>query len=143
MPAISKDTEEGQEFSGKPKRVTWQRLWAFSGGPFSACGWPKKNIHTDPETAKNVGLPTVCASGTQCEGYIVELMIDLFGEGWLRNGELSLKFVKLVLEGDTVCAKGKIRSREESTGVKFALEVWCENQASDKVVVGTATGVLP
>ena len=83
MPRITKDTKEGQEFDGQPKKISWERLWTFSGGPFANTGWPKKNVHTDLEFAKECGLPSVAASGTQNQGYVVQLMVDLFGVKWL------------------------------------------------------------
>ena len=85
MARIQKDTPIGCEFAGKLKKMSWERLWAFSGGSFNQAGWPKKNIHTDTEFAKSMGLPTVGASATQYLGHITELMIDLFGEEWLNH----------------------------------------------------------
>ncbi|MDN5347068.1 MAG: hypothetical protein PWP65_632 [Clostridia bacterium] len=144
MAKITKDTMIGEEFSGKPKRITWERLWTFSGGPFAASGWPKKNLHTDPEFAKSLGLPTVGASATQYLGHLAELMIDLFGEGWLKGGKTSnIKFIKLVPEGDVLTTKAKVISKdEEGSAVKFTLDVWCENKNGEKVMIGNATGVV-
>ncbi|MDN5347802.1 MAG: hypothetical protein PWP65_1366 [Clostridia bacterium] len=143
MTIITKETPVGQEFSGKPKKITWERLWTFSGGPFAASGWPKKNIHTDIDFAKNAGLPTACASGTQYQGYVIQLLIDLFGEEWLKNGKMNVKFIKLVPEGDTLIAKAKVQSKEEDgSAVKYTLDIWCENQNGDKVLVGTASGLV-
>jgi acyl dehydratase len=144
MAHITIDTPEGAEFSWKPKEVTWERLWTFSGGPFAAKGWPKKNLHTDLEFAKSVGLPTVAASGTQFQGYAVQLMIHLFGKDWLSNGTMSVKFIKMVVEKDIITAKAKVQSREhrEPATIKYMLDIWCENQKGDKVMVGTATGMV-
>jgi len=93
MSVIAKEATVGQEFSGKPKSVAWERLWTFSGGPFSSSGWPRKNIHTDPEFAMECGLSSVAVSATQFQGYMAELMIQLFGKPWLSHGEMCLKFV--------------------------------------------------
>ena len=121
MAMLTKDVRVGQEFAGKPKKMSWERLWTFSGGPFTAEGWPRKNIHTDPGFAQSVGLPRVAASGTQCQGYMVELMTDLFGEAWLHHGEMSVKFVKPVPDGETVQAKVKVQSREEGDRTRINL----------------------
>lgn len=142
MAAITRNVAVGDEFAGKPKKISWQRLWTFSGGPFAAEGWPKKNIHTDLEFAKGVGLSSVAASGTQCEGYLCDMMIELFGQKWLTNGELTQRFTKMVPEGDTVQIKAKVTSVEEVDGLRVGLEVWCENQNGDKVVTGTAKGIV-
>lgn len=139
---ITKNTTIGEEFAGKPKKMTWERIWAFSGGAFTTPGWPKKNIHTDPEFANRMGLPTVYVSATQYLGHIAELMTNLFGEEWLRGGKTSnLKFIKAVAEGDTIQTKAKVQSKKERGPViEYTLDVWCENQNGDNVLVGIAFG---
>ena len=143
MTIVNKTTQEGSEFCGKLKTVTEERVYAFSGGFPKGPDWPKQNIHTDLEFAKNCGLPTRAASGTMCEGYLTELMIDLFGEDWLTYGKMSLKFIAIVDAGHTILPKAAVKSRQiEGSGVKFDMELWCENQYGNKVVVGTATGLI-
>lgn len=139
---ITRATMVGQEFAGKPKKLTWERLWAFSGGAFDTPGWPKKNIHTDLEFARSTGLDRAYASATQYLGYVTELMVDLFGEGWFRGGKLNnAKFIKPVTEGDTITVKAKVQSKdEEDLSAKYTLDVWCENQDAEKVLLGIAAG---
>ena len=106
---FTKDTPIGQHFNGKPKKMSWERIWTFSGGAFTSEGWPRKNLHTDTEFAKNLSLPTVGVSATQYLGHLAELMLNLFGEGWLRGGKMTdLKFVKLVTDGDILTSKAKV-----------------------------------
>ena len=145
MARINKDTPIGQEFSGKPKRMSWERLWTFSGGPFASQGWPKKNLHTDTEFAKKLGLPTVGASATQYLGHLTELMMDLFGEEWLRHGRMSkVKFVRLVPDGDVLTSKSKVVSKErEGSKIKVLLNISVENQKGEEVLIGSASGFLP
>lgn len=143
MAVITKDTQEGYELSGNLKAVTEERVYAFSGGFPKGASWPAKNIHTDLEFAKSCGLPTRAASGAMSEGYLTELMIDLFGENWLKEGTMSLKFIAMVDSGDILLPKAIVRSREtEGFEVRFVMDVWCENQHGNKVVVGTATGLV-
>ena len=143
MTIITKDTQEGYEVFGSLKAVTEEKVYAFSGGFPKGPGWPNKNIHTDLECARNSGLTTRIASATMSEGYIVELMIDLFGESWLTEGRMSLKFIAIIAVGDTVLPKAIIRSKQaENSGVRFVMEVWCENQHGNKVVIGTATSLV-
>ena len=142
MAIITKDTQEGYEVSGNLKTVTEERVYAFSGGFPKGPGWPKKNIHTDLAFAKSCGLPTRAASGAMFEGYLTELMIDLFGENWLTEGKMSLTFIAIVDPGDTLLPKAIVRSKQaEDSGARFIIEVWCENQYGNKVVVGTATAL--
>jgi acyl dehydratase len=141
---ITSDTPVGQEFSGKPKKYTWERIAAFSGGPFRTPGWPHRNIHTDLEFARSTGLSVLYVSGTQSEGHIAELMIDLFGEGWLKGGQTKgLKFIKPVAEGDVIRVGARVQSRQwEGTALKVTVDIWCENQYGEKVLVGAATGTV-
>ena len=143
MSIVTTNTEEGQEFTGRPKKISWERLWTFSGGPFSNTGWPKKNVHTDLDFAKEVGFPNAAASGTQHQGYLVQLMIDLFGVKWLYNGTMEFKNIGLVEHGDTVVAKAVVKSREAQEGeIKFTMDVWVENQDGKKALAGIATGIV-
>jgi len=144
MTQITKNTPIGYEFAGKPKKMIWERIWAFSGGVFTSQGWPKKNLHTDTEFAQKLGLPTVGVSATQYLGHMAELMIDVFGEAWRSHGRMSdVKFVKLVANGETLVSKAKVVDKEEEDStVKYVLEIFVENQNHDKVLVGTATGIV-
>jgi len=141
---INKDTPIGGEFAGKPKKMSWERLWTFSGGPFTAEGWPKKNLHTDTAFAKNLGLPTVGVSATQYLGHLTELMLDLFGEEWLRHGKMrDVKFVKLVADADVLTSKAKVISKEKvGSEMKVNLRLSVENQRGDEVLIGLATGFV-
>ena len=77
------------------------------------------------------------------EGYLTELMIDLFGEDWLRQGRMSLTFIAIVDAGDRLVPKAVVRSSQiDGSAVRFMMDVWCENQHGSKVVVGTATGLI-
>jgi acyl dehydratase len=143
MMKLTPDTKVGAEFTGKTKTISETRVFAFSGGRFDAPGWPAKNIHTDLEFAKSCGLQTRSVSATQYLGYLTELMIDLFGETWLSHGRMELKFIAIVDVGDRLVSKAVVTLKEsEDSKTKFSLEIWCENQPGDKVVVGTAIGLV-
>ena len=151
MARITEDASIGEQFKLRPKVVSWERLWTFSGGPFGrvmnadtkeiAGGWPVSNIHTDLAFAKSCGLPKVAASATQFQGYVVELMIELFGPEWLTYGRLDTKFINLVDAGDILVTTGQVQSKEaQGDGTRFMLNVDCENQEGEKVLVGWASG---
>lgn len=144
MERIHKDTPIGREFSGKLKKMSWERLWTFSGGPFTQSGWPKKNLHTDTEFAKSMGLPTVGASATQYLGHMTELMIDLFGEEWLSHGKMNkVKFIKFVADGDELTSKARVVSKKmEGLKVEYDLRISVENQNNEEVLIGSAIGSI-
>jgi acyl dehydratase len=144
MTLITAETPPGQEFSGNSKKLVIERIWAFSGGPFRASGWPSPNIHTDIEFAKNTGLSTVYVSATQYLGHLTEHLVDLFGEIWLSTGKTrDLKFIKPVTEGDILRARSRVRATtKQGTTTTFVLDVWCENQRNEEVLVGEAIGFV-
>jgi len=134
---ITRDSKTGEEFAGKLKKMSWERIAAFSGGPFNTPDWPRKNIHTDLETAKASGLETIYVSATQYLGHLAELMIDLLGTRWLNSGTTTnLKFIHPVAEGDTVQIKARIR--DIASDGTCTMDVWCENQDGTEVMVGEA-----
>ena len=131
---------EGQEFSGVARELSMTRMLAFSGGPFGAPGWPTKNLHTDLAKAKEAGLTAPIASGIQCEGDIIRLQTDLFGDAWFRSGKLHVKYPRLVFAGTSLVARARVRSRQATdAGTLVELEVSCETPEKEVVVVGTAS----
>lgn len=124
----------GDEIRGLPKVITLEKLLKFNlWMPVS------RNIHTDEEEARRAGLPGPIAPAPMPFGYLSELMTDLFGERWLREGRLTVSLLRTIKPGDTIIAKGIVRSKKEgSGGVRLEVEVWCENQQIEKVAVGTA-----
>jgi acyl dehydratase len=140
---LSPKTEMGTEFTGKGRTISEARVFAFSGGRLNGPGWPAKNIHTDLEFARSCGLQTRSVSATQYMGYLIELLIDLFGENWLSHGKMDLKFIAVVAVGDRLVPKAVIISKEsEGPRTKFFLEIWCEDQHNNKVTIGTAIGLI-
>jgi acyl dehydratase len=140
---ITREIREGQELNGNRKVISWQRIWAFSGGAFAKEGWPKKNLHTDTAFARSVGLASEAASGTQIQGYVIQMAIDLFGEEWLKNGTMDVKFIGLVKAGDSVISKARVTSKEKiQDKTRVTLDVWVENQEAEKVLVGNIAGFV-
>ncbi|MCY4496921.1 MAG: MaoC family dehydratase [Rhodospirillaceae bacterium] len=136
---ITPETGVGAMFAGPVRTLTLGRVLAFSGGPIETPGWPAKNLHTDGVKAAEAGLPAPIASGIQYEGYLVELLIRLFGDRWFREGELRTKYPRTVSVGDAVRPMARVASRsEDGDRVNFDLDVWCERSDSEKVLVGTA-----
>ncbi|MBK36214.1 MAG: hypothetical protein CME26_11895 [Gemmatimonadetes bacterium] len=143
MTLITEDSQVGDKFAGKPKTISWERLWAFSGGPFRLEGWPSSNIHTDPAWAEASKLPSVAASGSQFSGHLVEFVIDLLGLDFLSGGTMDVKFIGIGNAGDTLISNAEIMSKEtEDAATKFTLDIYCENQNGKKIVVGSASGFI-
>ena len=143
MTGLTAAAEAGTAFRGRNYRVSPARMRAFSGGPFDMDGWPLVNIHTDSAHARSCGLKARNASGTQWQGYVIQMMLDLFGTRWLSEGTIETKFIRMVLENDVITPWAKVAERQDvDGGVKFTLEIGCDNQDGATVLAGTATGIL-
>ena len=135
--------EIGHVFAGRPRKLTWARALALSGGPFGTPGWPEKNLHTDIAAAREAGLSEVVVSGTQWLGYLVGLMVELFGVEWFGSGELDIKIPRSVKIDETIQPKARLETREDDGArTRVTLSVWCENQDGQQVLVGTAACAL-
>jgi len=144
MESITAETEVGAEFAGPQHTFEPVRMLTFSGGPIDAPGWPAKNLHTDVEKATEAGLPAPIASGIQYEGHLVELLVQLFGDAWFREGVLQAKYPRTVVAGDTVQPMARVTGRSAEAGrVAFDLEVWCQRAGDEKVLVGSARCAVP
>jgi acyl dehydratase len=89
------------------------------------------NYHSEPETAKQLGLPGLVAQGVQVLGPAYGILLDAWGDDFLEHGEFDVRFVGLVTEDDAVDA------RVEVDGDQAEIEVL--NERSDRVAVaGTA-----
>ena len=152
-PASSPPQEQGtgDEEPEKPRKgqlkavsrtLTAEKLVAYSED--SANALRGTSIHTDAEVAKAKGFGAPVAQGLMSADYISELMLAVFGQGWLLGGRLALAFVRPVLAGDTLTANGRRSERlDEGSFSRETYEVWCENQRGEAVMLGTASGLLP
>ena len=103
-----------------------------------------RNIHTDPELAKQEGLPAPNSVGPQCAGGISKTMLAFLGAGWLRGGRFELKLIRQIPLDDFLTAKGVLTSKTpEGDKLRLECDVWVENQTGQKVIVGKASGLIP
>ena len=94
-------------------------------------------IHTDDETARRVGLDGVIAHGMLSMAFLGEYLCWLAGPESVRR--LSVRFVAMVVPGDTLTCRGRVKERTTgSAGSRLQLEVWAENQRAERVTVGEA-----
>lgn len=130
--------QQGYEIVGTPRALTMEKQRWFSGG-LPGPKWPARNIHTDREISIRSGIGRPIASGLMFEAYLGELMIDFFGEHWLTHGEAKVIAVDMAGEGDIVVPKAVIDSwKPQKRASEVSLNIWCENQYKNKVMVGTA-----
>jgi acyl dehydratase len=63
------------------------------------------NFHSDAAEATKLGLPGLVAQGMQVAGPAYGMLLDAWGEEFLGHGEIELKFVGMVVDGETVGAE--------------------------------------
>lgn len=104
----------------------------------------EKTIHTDYEAAAKEGLPAPVAIGPQVAALIFRQMRLGFGMGWMVGGRHDLTFRKPVFVTDFCVARGTVtKTEKEKDELRVYCDVWIENQKKDKVIIGTASALIP
>jgi acyl dehydratase len=128
-------TATGSEHATAAKKIDQRRCWMFSG--------PGKNYHTDAEQARKLGFPRIVVQGMMSTCFAAQAMQDVFGEGWLAGGKLSMKLVNVLWVDETVTAFAREREREkEGTKTRVHCDVWVDKSDGTRVALGTASAVL-
>lgn len=136
MPVTAEELAVGQEIAPVVKRMRLEQM----SRPLMAGSNP---IHYDPEFAKKAGLPAPIATGVMSSAFLSEMLTIAFGVDWVRGGSMDVKFIRPIYAGDTVTGRGRLTGKSEtSTGVRLALDIWCETQRGEPVTVGTASVVV-
>jgi acyl dehydratase len=134
MAVISRGVGVGYELPTVSKKF---RLEDFKRGD-------EKTIHTDYEAAAREGLPAPVAIGPQVAALIFRQMRLCFGTGWVVGGRYDLSFRKPVFVTDFCVARGVVTgTEEEGEKERILCDVWVENQKGEKVIAGTASGLVP
>lgn len=90
------------------------------------------NYHSDRATATGLGLTGLVVQGLQVAGPAYGELLDAWGEDFLARGEIDIKFVGVVMAGDTVAAHVEIGDKRATFEVV--------NESADRVaVVGDAS----
>jgi acyl dehydratase len=98
-------------------------------------------IHTDDETARQVGLDGVIAHGMLSMAFLGQYLCWLSGPESVRR--LTVRFVAMVRPGDVLSCKGRVKSlATDAAARELTLEVWAENQRGEQVTAGEAEVVV-
>jgi acyl dehydratase len=97
-----------------------------------------KNIHTDPDVAREAGFDSTIMSGMIQVCWFSEMMVSFFGPGFLSGGRLGATFLVPVKSGETIeCrAVGRALNSDGSKEVEF----WSTNAEGRSTAVGWAIG---
>ena len=133
MPLLTSNTPAGYRL---PEIAHQYRLEHFKRAD-------ERTIHTDMEAARREGLPAPVAIGPQVAALLFRLLRACFERGWIEGGRCELTFRRPVYVTDFCVARGVV-TRQEITagGTRLHCDVWIENQKGDKVIVGTASGLV-
>jgi hypothetical protein len=118
------------------KAVTIEMCKAFS---------PGTNYHNDLEEAKKLGFPDIVVQGMMPVCFLSELMTRRFGEGWFTGGRMDIRLVNVLWGGDggAIC-RGVVREfTAEGARRRAHCEIWAEKRDGTKIIVGTASAVVP
>ena len=147
MALAIRDTKIGDEISASPKAITQEKMNFFAhqlGLRIDYMAGPVINHHTDEEFAKSRGYPGTIAQGLHYYAFLFQMLADFFGQGWVQGGKMAVSFIQVVRPGDTLAARGAVKDKQpEGSAIRIHLDIWCENQWGEKVVVGTASGLVP
>ncbi len=100
-------------------------------------------IHYDRAFAQARGFRDTIAHGLMTLAFVSEMLGQYFGPRWAQGGKVRVKFIAPVYPGDTITACGRVTaSRPEADGQRLTVEVWCENQDGQRVLVGEASACV-
>ncbi len=133
----SRDLAVGFELEPITKKITLDKSRIYEGWPAT------RSRHCDYDAAHATGLPAPNVNGAVVAGVLGELFIKFFGESYI-GGKLSFNLIRQVQIDDELTARGVIKDKvTEDGGVRLVLDVWLDNQNGDKVLVGSASGLVP
>ncbi|MDP3064508.1 MAG: MaoC family dehydratase [Chloroflexota bacterium] len=148
MAIATRDLAVGYEFPSRVKTITLERANVYADLHLSTAEMRfmvhPKSIYNDDAFAKRHGLPGPVVAGMTYATLVSAMLVDLFGEGYVKGGKLHTKFIKLVRPGDALTLRAIVTDKaKEGSAVRFNLEVRCENQRGEPVLVGTASALVP
>lgn len=104
----------------------------------------ERNIHNDAEVARRYGLEEPIAEGRMWTTLLSAMLASALGPAWLSAGSFAVNFTRMVKAGDRITGHAVVTGSEaEPGGRRIRFEVWCENQRGEKVMVGTASCLVP
>jgi len=94
-------------------------------------------IHIDEAFAKKTPLGGTIAHGMLILAYVSQMMSAAFGQSWLAESKLSVRFKTPARPGDTITVSGRISRVEKNEGqTSIRCDVLCQNQNGESVITG-------
>ncbi|MBM3947938.1 MAG: acyl dehydratase [SAR202 cluster bacterium] len=127
--------KEGDALKPVTREITQERIerYAVAAGDFNP-------IHIDADFASRSHFGRRIAHGMLVAATISEMMTLNYGQPWLRSGKLKLRLKAPVFPGDTVTARGQVKSAKEETGTRHvACVVEVVRPDGEVAITGEAT----
>jgi len=139
--------QPGTELRAPPRRMTRERMrWYVDLLPTVEADDGRVHhdvptIHDDDDFARSQGLPGIIADGMLSTNWLLSLLMDAFGENALSPGSLRTRYIAPVFEDVVITAVARVASVTEAPagGLRYALELWCEDAEGRKLTVGDAS----
>ena len=109
------------------------------------CIRDRQNIHNNPEIARErLKFDHPIASGRMSVTYAAEIIRKYVGEdAFYHSGTVNLKYLKPLIQGDTVSVSGSVVSTEQiDAGLLVTINIQCENQNGEKTAIGQGSAVV-
>ena len=123
------------------KTITQEKIELFED-----CGiLDRQNIHNNPEIARErLKIDHPIASGRMSVTYAAEIIRKYVGEdAFYHSGTVNLKYLKPLIQGDTVSVSGSVVSTEQiDAGLLVTINIQCENQNGEKTAIGQGSAVV-
>lgn len=94
-------------------------------------------LHVDEEFAKNSMFKGIIAHGTIPLAYMFQTVHEYFNVAWVKGLKYEVKFIAPVRPDDVVVCNGKVKNVNTDDG-NIVIELYCQNQKSENVIVGEA-----
>jgi acyl dehydratase len=105
------------------------------------CWDSAQRLHWDDEWAQRLGHPGAYDYGVMRTNWMVHLVTNWMGDdAWLWNASASIR--KFNYLGDMHFVSGIVREVDRATN-RVTVDVWCENQRSERTCDGRMVVILP
>lgn len=147
---VSEDAREVKGFGtdtciGDVLRTHPTSLTSEQVAVFSRAGEFVRNTHSDLRVARESGLRLPIVQGQQQVGMISRYLTEAFGQSWLTDGWLQVKFINTLEVFEPFSMTAFVTGVEDiNKGRKIDLEVWVRRECDDKMTtVGWASCTVP
>lgn len=125
---------------GYPIQPLYKQITPEQAAVYSFAGDYLENIHNNLDYARKADLEFPIIQALQQVGYLLEMLVNFFGELWYYTGWIKVKFIRPVRTDDSLTMRGVLKGIEEKEEKQIVnLEIWTENSNGEMTAVGWAS----